>query len=57
MEKEDLKEKAREMRRAYMREWNRKNKGKLKATRERYWMKKAREAEAAEEAKTAPAEG
>mgnify|MGYP003277887040 CR=1 FL=1 len=57
MEKEDLKEKAREMRRAYMREWNRKNKDKLKATRERYWMKKAREAEAAEEAKTAPAEG
>lgn len=34
-------EAAKEARRAYKREWNRKNKDKVKAANERYWMKKA----------------
>ena len=34
-------EKAREARRAYKREWNRKNKDKVKAAQERYWIRKA----------------
>ena len=35
---------AREARNAYMREWRKKNKDKVKAARERHWEKKAREA-------------
>lgn len=34
-------EKAREMRRAYKREWNRKNRDKVRASNARYWAKKA----------------
>ena len=40
-------EQAKEMRRAYKREWNRKNADKVKAAQERYWAKKAAELEAA----------
>ena len=35
---------AKEARRAYKREWNRKNKDKVKAAQERYWNKRAEEA-------------
>lgn len=35
---------AREARRAYKREWNRKNKDKLREYNERYWQKKAEQA-------------
>lgn len=34
-------EKAKEMRRQYKREWNRKNKDKVKASQNRYWERKA----------------
>lgn len=37
-------EKAKEARRAYKREWNRKNRDKVKAAQERYWNRKAQEA-------------
>lgn len=37
-------EQAKEARRAYRREWNRKNRDKVKAAQERYWNKKAAEA-------------
>lgn len=40
-------EKAREARKLYKREWNRKNRDKVKAAQERYWAKKAAELEAA----------
>lgn len=40
-----MSDKAKEMRRAYKREWNRKNKDKVKAAQERYWQKKAAAAE------------
>ena len=40
-------EKAREARKLYNREWNRKNRDKVKAAQERYWAKKAAELEAA----------
>lgn len=43
-----MNEKAKEARRAYKREWNRKNKDKVKAAQERYWNRKAEEAAAAE---------
>ena len=39
--------KAIEMRRAYKREWYKRNKDKAKEYQERYWNKKADEAEAA----------
>ncbi len=39
-------EKAKEARRAYKREWNRKNKDKVKAAQERYWKRKAEALEA-----------
>lgn len=42
-------EKAKELRRAYRREWYQKNKDKAKASNERYWMKKARALEEAEQ--------
>ena len=41
-------EKARELRRLYHREWNRKNPDKVKAATERYWKRKAEAAAAAE---------
>lgn len=41
----DIKEKALEIRRAYKREWNRKNRDKVRAAQARYWIKKAKEAE------------
>lgn len=41
-------EKAREARNAYRREWYRKNKDKAKAIQQRYWLKKARQADAAD---------
>lgn len=37
-------ERAKEARRAYKREWNRRNRDKVKAAQERYWSKKAAEA-------------
>lgn len=40
-----MNEKAKEMRREYKRQWNRANKDKVKAAQERYWQKKADEAE------------
>lgn len=40
-------DKAKEARRAYKREWNRRNPDKVKAAQERYWNKKAEAAEAA----------
>lgn len=39
-------EKAKEARRAYQREWARKNPDKVKAQQERYWTRKAEQAEA-----------
>ena len=36
-----MNEKAREARRAYKREWNRRNPDKVKAAQERYWQRKA----------------
>lgn len=47
-------EKAKEARRAYKREWNRKNKDKVKASQERYWARKAAEAEGKERAADGP---
>lgn len=42
----------REQLRAYNREWRRNNPDKVKASRERYWERKAREAAAASESST-----
>ena len=36
-----MNEAAREARRAYKREWNRRNKDKVKAAQERYWQRRA----------------
>lgn len=41
---EEMTEEARKARRAYKREWNKKNRDKVKAAQNRYWEKKAREA-------------
>lgn len=38
---EEMTEAAREARRAYKREWNKKNRDKVKAAQDRYWEKKA----------------
>jgi len=38
-------EQAKEMRRAYKREWNRRNPDKVKAAQERYWSRKAKAAQ------------
>ena len=43
-------ERAKELRRAYKREWNRKNRDKVKAAQVRYWERKAAAAAAAEAA-------
>lgn len=50
MTKSETERKAAEMRRAYKREWNRKNKDKNREYRKRYWMKKAQQAEQDEKA-------
>ena len=42
----ELSEKAREIRRAYKRDWNRKNRDKVAAAQKRYWERRAKEAEA-----------
>ena len=44
-----MNEAAKEARRAYKREWNWKNRDKVKAAQERYWNRKAQEAAAAAE--------
>ena len=43
----DMNEKAKAAKRAYMREWNRRNPDKVRASQERYWNKRAAEIEAA----------
>ena len=40
-EAQRMNEKAKEARRAYKREWNRKNRDKVKAAQARYWERKA----------------
>lgn len=40
-----MNEAAKAARRAYIREWQRKNKDKVRATQERYWTRKAQELE------------
>lgn len=42
MENIQLKEKVREMKNSYAKEWRKKNPDKVKATRERYWIKRAK---------------
>lgn len=44
-------EKAKEARRAYKREWNRRNPDKVKAAQERYWSRKAEAAAKQDEPK------
>lgn len=46
-----MNEAAKEARRAYKRKWYREHPDKVKEQQERYWTKKAREAEEAEQAK------
>lgn len=41
-------DKAKEARRAYKREWNRKNPDKVRAAQERYWRRKAEKEEQAD---------
>ena len=41
----EMTEAAREARRAYKRAWNAKNRDKVKASQERYWERKARQAQ------------
>ena len=48
----ELSEKAREIRREYKRQWNARNKDKVKAAQARYWEKRAK---AAEEREALPA--
>ena len=43
-----MNEKAKELRRAYKREWNRKNKDKVAKAQQSYWERKAAAAEKAE---------
>ena len=45
-------ERAKELRRAYKREWNRKNKDKVRAAQVRYWERKAAAAAAAQDQQT-----
>lgn len=45
MNEKQLQEKAIELRRAYQREWRRRNKDKVRATNLRYWERKAQKAE------------
>jgi hypothetical protein len=44
MDVEKLQERAVELRRAYQREWRRKNKDKVRANNRRYWERKAQKA-------------
>ena len=48
MNEKQLQEKALEMRRAYQREWRRKNRDKVKANNLRYWERKAQKVAQAE---------
>ena len=41
----ELELKAKELKREYYREWRKNNKDKVKASQDRYWLKKARELE------------
>ena len=43
-------DKAKEARRAYKREWNRRNPDKVKAAQERYWNRKAQQAQQTQDA-------
>ena len=45
-----MSEAAREARRAYKREWNRRNPDKVKAAQERYWNRKAQQAQQTQDA-------
>lgn len=45
-EGDDMTDRAKEARRAYKREWNRRNRDKVKAAQARYWERKAVAAEA-----------
>lgn len=47
-----MNERAKEARRAYKREWNRKNRDKVKAAQERYWNRKAEAAQNQQEQET-----
>lgn len=44
----DINEKAAELRRAYKRDWNKRNRDKVRAAQKRYWDKRAKEALEAE---------
>ena len=46
----EMNEQAKEMRRAYKRAWNAKNKDKVKAAQQRYWERKAQAAQEKQEA-------
>lgn len=48
-------EQAKEMRRAYKREWNRRNPDKVKAAQERYWIRKAKAAQDQQQKSDEPA--
>lgn len=50
MDVEKLQERAVELRRAYQREWRRKNKDKVRANNLRYWERKAQKAAQEEKA-------
>ena len=50
--RKDMNEKAKELRRAYKREWNRRNRDKVKAAQARYWERKAAAAAAAQDQQT-----
>ena len=54
-ERAHMTETARELRNKYVREWNAKNKDKVKATQKRYWEKKAAQAAQAQAASMPPA--
>lgn len=49
-----MNEQAREVRRTYKREWNRKNPDKVKAAQARYWERKAQAARDAQESADKP---
>lgn len=49
-----MNEQAKAARRAYLQEWKRKNPDKVKAAQERYWTKKAAEAEQAQRMEPKP---
>jgi len=55
--KDDMNEQAKEARRAYKREWNRRNPDKVKAAQARYWTRKAEAAAAAAKADETESDG